>query len=100
MSLPSRIQFLELAAGLEVLGLAVENVSQDVITPDNPNEMPYYLAKIDVDPEDISEDIRERITAGMRMRIGDKKEAARAHREANPNQDYSRPNRRKFDRDA
>lgn len=38
--------------------------------------------------------VLQRITAGMRMRIGDKKEAARAHREANPNQDYSRPNRR------
>jgi very-short-patch-repair endonuclease len=32
-----------------------------------------------------------RITAGMRMRIADKKEAARAHRAANPNQHYSRP---------
>ncbi len=49
---------------------------------------------------DILEDIDavlQRITAGMRMRISDKKEAARAHREANPNQDYSRPNRRKLD---
>lgn len=36
-----------------------------------------------------------RITAGMRIRIADKKAAARAHREANPNQDYSRPGRRK-----
>ncbi len=32
-----------------------------------------------------------RITAGMRLRIGDRKEAARAHKAANPNQDYSRP---------
>jgi len=32
--------------------------------------------------------VLQRITAGMRMRIGDKKEAARAHREANPKQDY------------
>lgn len=32
-----------------------------------------------------------RITAGMRLRIADKKEKARAHREANPNQHYSRP---------
>jgi len=39
--------------------------------------------------------VLERITAGMRMRIADRKEAARAHREANPNQNYSRPNRRK-----
>lgn len=45
---------------------------------------------------DILENIDEvlaRITAGMRQRIADKKEAARAHREANPNQNYSRPNR-------
>ena len=44
---------------------------------------------------DILEDmdaVLERITLGMRMRIGDKKEAYRAHREANPNQDY--PKRR------
>ena len=32
-----------------------------------------------------------RITAGMRLRIADKKEVARAHKEANPNQHYSRP---------
>ncbi|MGY6550709.1 MAG: endonuclease domain-containing protein [Erythrobacter sp.] len=32
-----------------------------------------------------------RITARMRLRIADKKEAARAHREANPKQDYARP---------
>lgn len=45
---------------------------------------------------DILENIDEvlaRITAGMRQRITDKKEAARSHREANPNQHYSRPNR-------
>ncbi len=34
--------------------------------------------------------VLERITIGMRMRIGDKKDAARAHREENPNQDYPR----------
>ena len=45
---------------------------------------------------DILENIDEvlaRITAGMRMRIADKKEAARAHAAANPRQDYSRPKR-------
>ncbi|MEE4539232.1 MAG: DUF559 domain-containing protein [Erythrobacter sp.] len=50
--------------------------------------------------EDILENmdaVLERITAGMRMRIGDKKDVARTHREANPNQNYSRPNRRKPD---
>jgi very-short-patch-repair endonuclease len=53
---------------------------------------------------DILENIDEvlpRIAAGMRQRIADKKEAARAHREANPNQHYSRKpaqsGRRKFD---
>ena len=41
--------------------------------------------------------VLERITAGMRMRIADKQDRARAHREANPNQNYSRPNRRPRD---
>jgi len=35
-----------------------------------------------------------RITAGMRMRIADKKTRAREHAAANPNQAYERPNRR------
>ena len=34
-----------------------------------------------------------RITAGMKMRIADKKVAARAHAAANPRQDWSRPAR-------
>jgi very-short-patch-repair endonuclease len=37
------------------------------------------------------DDVLARITAGMRMRIGDKKDAARAHRAANPKQTYERP---------
>jgi very-short-patch-repair endonuclease len=40
------------------------------------------------------DDVLARITAGMRLRIADKKDAARAHAEANPRQDYSRPGRR------
>ncbi len=39
------------------------------------------------------DDVLARITAGMRMRIADKKSAAHAHREANPNQHYSRVRR-------
>ena len=39
------------------------------------------------------DDVLARITAGMRLRIGDRKDAARAHAQANPKQDYSRPNR-------
>jgi very-short-patch-repair endonuclease len=45
---------------------------------------------------DVLEDmdaVLARITAGMRLRLADKKTAARAHAEANPRQDYSRPNR-------
>ena len=34
-----------------------------------------------------------RVTAGMRLRIADRKQKAKAHRDANPNQHYSRPNR-------
>ena len=32
-----------------------------------------------------------RITSGMKLRMGDKRHAARAHAEANPRQNYSRP---------
>ena len=45
---------------------------------------------------DILENLDEvlpRITAGMRLRIENKKQAARSHKAANPNQDYSRPKR-------
>lgn len=43
----------------------VETVSGDVITPDNPNEPPYFLARITVDEADIPEEIKDRLTAGM-----------------------------------
>ena len=36
------------------------------------------------------DEVLARITAGMRMRMADKKDAARAHAAANPRQDYSR----------
>jgi HlyD family secretion protein len=44
---------------------SVESVSGDVITPDNPNDPPYFLARVAVDENDIPEEIRDRITAGM-----------------------------------
>jgi HlyD family secretion protein len=47
-----------------VLG-SVQNVSKDVITPDNPNDLPYYLARIDVEESEIPDEIRDRLTAGM-----------------------------------
>ena len=43
----------------------VETVSGDVITPDNPNEPPYFLARVTVDENDIPEEIKDRLTAGM-----------------------------------
>src|SRR5690606_23694885 len=36
------------------------------------------------------DEVLARITAGMRMRIADRKDAAHAHAQANPRQDYSR----------
>lgn len=47
-----------------VLG-AVQNVSKDVITPDNPNDLPFYLARVEVEEEDIPADVRDRLSAGM-----------------------------------
>jgi HlyD family secretion protein len=44
---------------------SVETVSGDVITPDNPNEQPYFLARVTVDENDIPEEIKDRLTAGM-----------------------------------
>ncbi|KIN69828.1 HlyD family secretion protein [Sulfitobacter noctilucicola] len=43
----------------------VETVSGDVITPDNANEAPYYLARVTVEEDDIPEEIKDRLTAGM-----------------------------------
>ncbi|MGJ8605981.1 MAG: HlyD family type I secretion periplasmic adaptor subunit [Marivita sp.] len=43
----------------------VETVSGDVITPDNANEPPYFLARVVVDENDIPEEIKDRLTAGM-----------------------------------
>ncbi|GAA6178489.1 HlyD family type I secretion periplasmic adaptor subunit [Sulfitobacter pacificus] len=43
----------------------VDTVSGDVITPDNANEPPYYLARITVDENDIPAEIKDRLSAGM-----------------------------------
>lgn len=64
--LETEVRFSSIPARLTPIVLGrVENVSRDVITPENPNEMPYYLAKIDIDPVDIPDETREKITAGM-----------------------------------
>lgn len=47
-----------------VLGF-VDTVSDDVITPQNPQEPAYYLGRIRVAEEDMSEIVREGITPGM-----------------------------------
>jgi HlyD family secretion protein len=44
---------------------SVRTVSNDVITPENPQEMPYYLARIEVDENDIPKEIEGRLSAGM-----------------------------------
>lgn len=43
----------------------VQTVSRDIIQPANPNEPPYYLARISIDEDTIPETLRPRITAGM-----------------------------------
>ncbi len=43
----------------------VETLSGDIITPENTNQPPYYLARVTVNEEDIPEEIKERLTAGM-----------------------------------
>lgn len=66
VGLSTEVRFSAFKARLTPIVLGtVANVSANVITPDNPNEMPYYLAKIDVKPSDIAENIRERMSPGM-----------------------------------
>lgn len=43
----------------------VQTVSGDVITPESPNQPPYFLARIAVPDNDVPDDIRSRVTAGM-----------------------------------
>ena len=91
--------------GNHVLGMAIaidEEDQDDGIRPEIATRRDKSLEAVDVRvmriaAKDILEDIDAvlaRITAGMRLRIADRKAKANAHREANPNQHYSRPNRR------
>lgn len=43
----------------------VLSISTDVVTTQNPNEEPYYLARIRVPDENLTEEMREGLTAGM-----------------------------------
>ena len=64
--LSTEVRFTAFKSRLTPLMLGVvESVSNDVITPDNPNELPFYLARVIVDEDDVPEEIRGRLTAGM-----------------------------------
>lgn len=64
--LSTEVRFTAFKAKLIPIMLgSVETVSGDVITPDNANEAPYYLARVTVNEDDVPEDIKDRITAGM-----------------------------------
>jgi len=64
--LRTEVRFTAFKAKLTPIMLGtVDTISGDVITPENPNEPPYYLARITVNEEDIPEEIQDRLTAGM-----------------------------------
>jgi len=64
--LSTEVRFTAFQAKLTPIMLgSVDTVSNDVITPDNANEAPYYLARVTVDEKDIPEDVKDRLTAGM-----------------------------------
>ena len=64
--LSTEVRFSAFKAKLTPIMLGtVETVSGDVITPENPNESPYYLARVTVDENDIPIEIKDRLTAGM-----------------------------------
>lgn len=64
--LSTEVRFSAFKAKLTPIMLGtVETVSGDVITPENPNESPYYLARVTVDENDIPVEIKDRLTAGM-----------------------------------
>ena len=64
--LETEIRFTAFSTRMTPLMLGVvESVSEDIITPDNNQDPPYYLARIGVEEVDIPEDIRDRLSAGM-----------------------------------
>lgn len=64
--LSTEIRFTAFKARLTPIMLGkVEFVSNDVITSENPNDPPYYMARINVNKLDIPEEIQGRLTAGM-----------------------------------
>ena len=87
--------------GNHILGMAIaidEDGQDDAIARRRDKSLEAVDVRVmRIAAKDILEDmdaVLARITAGMRLRIADRKEKANAHREANPRQHYSRPNRR------
>jgi len=62
----TEVRFTAFKARLTPIVLGeVETVSNDVIEPQNSQEPPYFLARVHVADEDIEDDVRRRLTAGM-----------------------------------
>ena len=64
--LETEVRFSAFKAKLSKLVLGeVLSISTDVVTTKNSDEAPYYLARIKVSDENLTEEIREGLTAGM-----------------------------------
>ena len=64
--LQTEVRFTAFKTNLTAIMLGeVSSISRDIIEPENPNEAPYYLARVEVADSAVPEDIRERLTAGM-----------------------------------
>lgn len=64
--LETEVRFSAFKARLSKLVLGeVISISTDVLTTKDPSETPYYLARIRVPDENLSDEIREGLTAGM-----------------------------------
>ena len=64
--LETEVRFSAFKAKLAKLVLGeVLSISTDVVTTEDPNEPPYYLARIKVPDENLSDEIRDGLTAGM-----------------------------------
>lgn len=64
--LETEVRFSAFKARLSKLVLGeVLSISTDVVTTEDPSEAPYYLARIKVPDENLTDEIREGLTAGM-----------------------------------
>ncbi|MFG6515385.1 HlyD family type I secretion periplasmic adaptor subunit [Sulfitobacter sp. 1A15333] len=64
--LETEVRFSAFKARLSKLVLGeVLSISTDVVSTEDPNEAPYYLARIKVPDENLTDEIREGLTAGM-----------------------------------